>query len=48
MMVDLDRVCCGVVHTDCDEFAVGACCVCAKKDATRGRTTKNMLAREDK
>ena len=47
-MVNLDRVCCGVVHTDCDEFVVGACCICAAKNATRKRTTKNLIAREDK
>lgn len=48
-MIDMDRVCCGVVHTsDCDEFAIGACCICAEKNATTKRTTKNLLAREDK
>jgi len=51
MMIALDRVCCGVVHTDCEDspiLVVGACCICSTKDAAKGRTTKNLLAREDK
>ncbi len=47
-MISIDQVCCGVVHTDCVGFVVGACCLCATKDATRNRTTKNLIAREDK